>query len=126
MDGLIFIALITILIVVYNLYNGYVIYNHKAAVLPGTAKQNVKLGKYDHVLDVRMKEAWEYNHFINAISIPLHQISLETLIQHSISLKDSILIYSDSNVCAKRAYTKLKALSFEKVSFLLGTYTNLM
>ena len=126
MNGLVLIAVLTILIVLYNLYNGYVIYNHPAAVLPGTAKQNVQKGQYKYILDVRMKDAWEYNHFPDAISIPLHQISLETLAQHSIRPEDSLLIYSDSNVCAKRAYAKLKKLSFDKVSFLLGTYTNLL
>lgn len=126
MNVLVFIAVTTIMIVLYNLYNGYVIYHHKGAVLPGTAKQNVQHEKYNHILDVRMKDAWEYNHFPDAISIPLHQISLDTLAQHSIAPKDSILIYSDSNVCAKRAYEKLKDLSFDKTSFLLGTYTNLL
>ena len=126
MNGLVLVAILTILIVLYNLYNGYIIYNHPSAVLPGTAKQNVRKNQYKYILDVRMKEAWEYNHFPEAISIPLHQISSETLAQHSIRPEDSILIYSNSNVCAKRAYTKLKKLSYEKVSFLLGTYTNLL
>ena len=126
MNGLIIIAVLTILIVLYNLYNGYTIFHHEAAVLPGTAKQNVQQDKYDYILDVRMKEAWKHHHFPEAVSIPLHQISLETLAQESISPEHSILIYSNSNVCAKRAYTKLKKLSYDKVSFLLGTYMNLL
>lgn len=126
MNGLVLIAIITVLIVLYNLYTGYVIFHHKDAVLPGTAKQKVQSGTYDHILDIRSKEAWEQSHYPEAISIPLHKISLETLAENSIQLKDSVLIYSDSNVCAKRAYTKMKALSFEKVSFLLGTYMNLL
>lgn len=126
MNGLALIAVLTICIVLYNLYMSFIIYNHEAAVLPGTAKENVSSKKYTHILDVRMKEAWEQSHYPDAISIPLYLISSTTLMEKGIQQKDSILIYSDSNVCAYRAYKKLKKLSFESVSFLLGSYINLI
>ena len=126
MNGLIWIAILTILIVLYNLYMSFIIYNHEMAVLPGTAKEQVQSGKYKHILDVRMKDAWEQNHFPDAISIPLYKISMKTLDENSIEPDDTILIYSDSNVCAYRAYKKLKKLSFENVYFLLGSYINLI
>ena len=51
---------------------------------------------------------------------------MKTLDENSIEPDDTILIYSDSNVCAYRAYKKLKKLSFENVYFLLGSYINLI
>lgn len=126
MNGLSWIAILTILIVLYNLYMSFIIYNHEVAILPGTAKKLVQSGTYDHILDVRMKEAWEQNHFPGAIWIPLHQISMKTLAENGIQPNETILIYSDSNVCAYHVYKKLKKLSFEKVYFLLGSYINLI
>jgi len=126
MNGLVFIAIVTISIVLYNLYMSFVIYNHEVAILPGTAKELVKSGKYTHILDVRMKAAWEHSHYPDAVSIPLHQISQKTLVENAIQPNDTILIYSDSNICAYRAYKKLKKLSFIKVYYLLGSYINLI
>jgi rhodanese-related sulfurtransferase len=126
MNGLSWIAILTILIVLYNLYMSIIIYNHEVAILPGSAKKQVQSGTYDHILDVRMKDAWEQNHFPDAISIPLHQISMKTLAENEIQSNETILIYSDSNVCAYRAYKKLKKLSFVKVYYLLGSYINLI
>ena len=126
MNGLVFIAIVTISIVLYNLYMSFVIYNHEVAILPGTAKEQVQSGKYTHILDVRMKTGWEHNHFPDAISIPLHKISMKTLAENNIKPNETILIYSDSNICAYRAYKKLKKLSFVKVYYLLGSYINII
>lgn len=104
----------------------FIIYNHEMAVLPGTAKEQVQSGKYKHILDVRMKDAWEQSHYPDAVSIPLHKISMKILTENSIEPNDTILIYSDSNICAHRAYKKLKKLFFEKVHYLLGSYINLI
>ena len=126
MNGLSWIAILTILVVLYNLYMSFIIYNHEVAILPGSAKILVQSGTYDHILDVRMKEAWEQSHFQDAVWIPLHQISPKTLAENEIQSNETILIYSDSNVCAYRAYKKLKKLSFVKVYYLLGSYINLI
>jgi len=119
MNGLSCIAILTILVVLYNLYMSFIIYNHEVAILPGSAKKQVQSETYDHILDVRMKDAWEQNHFPDAISIPLHQISMKTLAENEIQSNETILIYSDSNVCAYRAYKKLKKLLFVLVLEIL-------
>ncbi len=106
---------------------GFLFYNISSplAIYPGEAKQELRRGKFDAVVDVRTKTEWDLGHYPLAVHIPIQDI--EVILPQRIPDKSSkILFYCNTSTRARMGAERAKALGYLNVRYLVGTHTNLL
>jgi len=122
------ITILTILSVILLIVLGAFLYYNLSsplAMYPGDAKDLLKKGKFDHVVDVRTDAEWNMGHYPLAIHIPLKQVS-QLLPQRIPEKKARILFYCNTSTRARMAAETAEKLGYTHVNYLVGIYTNIL
>jgi rhodanese-related sulfurtransferase len=95
------------------------------AMYPDEAKELLRKGKFDHVVDVRTDAEWSTGHYPLAIHIPLKQVA--NLLPQRIPNKNAnILFYCNSSTRARMAAETAQNAGYKHIRYLVGLYTNLL
>ena len=105
-------------------FGAYWYFQHRTMIAPETAKNNLRAGKYDHVVDVRTQEEWDAGHLPNTISIPIGIFVTE--LPKRIPNKDArILFVCKRGIRAKGVAEMAKQLGYSNVQAMSGNYAEL-
>lgn len=115
---LLILIVVLAIMLVYNM-------SSPLAMYPGEAKQQLKEGKFDAVIDVRTDAEWNMGHYPLAIHIPVKDISI-ALPQRVPDKKSNILIYCNTSTRARIAAEKAQQMGYSNVHYLIGTHMNIM
>ncbi len=89
------------------------------------ARQNIKDGKYDYIVDVRTQKEWDEDHLENTISIPIGNLVAE--LPEKIPDRDSrILFVCKKGVRASGVITIANKLGYHNVQAMIGNYRELI
>ena len=122
------LSLLNIVLVLLLLIAGAFLYYNLSsplAMYPGDAKDLLKKGKFDHVVDVRTDGEWNLGHYPLAIHIPLKQVA-QLLPQRIPNKKARILFYCNTSTRSRMAAETAQAGGYTNVRYLVGLYTNIL
>jgi rhodanese-related sulfurtransferase len=121
------IFLTVLLVVLLVIGGGFLYYNVSSplAMYPGEAKDMLKKGRFDHVVDVRTDAEWNMGHFPLAIHIPLKEIAVK-LPRQIPEKKARILFYCNTSTRSRMAAETAEKLGYTHVNYLVGIYTNIL
>lgn len=114
-------ALLLATIAVFLYYN----MNSPLAMYPADAKDALKKGQFDAVVDVRTDAEWNMGRYPLAIHIPTKQLG-ELLGQRIPDKKAKILFYCNTSTRARMAAEEAQKMGYTNIRYLLGTHKNLM
>lgn len=116
---------ITVLSVIFISVIVYLIYNQQAdEISAAEARQNLKEGKYDYIVDVRTKQEWDEGHLPNTISIPIGNLVAE--LPEKIPDKNAhILFVCKKGVRASGVVTIAHKLGYKNVQAMIGNFKEL-
>lgn len=100
-------------------------YNGDQLISSQDAKNHIKKGDIQHVIDVRTPTEHHLGHFEGSKHIPVHLLSKSELKNSGISKSDSILVYCNTGQRARFAAEKMKRLGYTRVQYIAGSYTSL-
>lgn len=120
-------AILVFLLILILILGGFLYYNMSSplAMRPEEAKQLLKDGKFDHVVDVRTDMEWNRGHFPLAIHIPTDKLK-ESLPQRIPDKSAKILFYCNTSTRARIAAETAQAMGYTNVRYLLGTHVNIL
>lgn len=116
---------ISILTIIFLCVIGYLFLDkNQDEILPTEARDNVKQGKYDYIVDVRTKREWDEGHLPNTISIPIEELVSE--LPNKIPNKDArILFVCKKGVRASGVVTIAHKLGYNNVQAMIGNFKDL-
>lgn len=116
---------ISILTIIFLCVIGYLFLDkNQDEILPTEARDNVKQGKYDYIVDVRTKREWDEGHLPNTISIPIGELVSE--LPNKIPNKDArILFVCKKGVRASGVVTIAHKLGYNNVQAMIGNFKDL-
>jgi len=88
------------------------------------AKRKIKTNDIEYIIDVRSQTEWNIGHYPGAFHIPVTELKKEKMPKNSID--KGILVYCNTGQRARRAAETLKALGYNKVYYIAGTYSSIM
>lgn len=115
----IYIILIVIIIYVITL-----VYNKSNEITPEMAKNNIKYGKYDYIVDVRTKKEWDEDHLKNTINIPIGDFVSE-LPKRIPDKNTRILFICKKGIRASAVIVIAHKLGYKNVESMIGNYKEL-
>ena len=120
-------VVIVVLTVIFLVLLAVLYYNTQSplAMYPEEAKQKLKKGEFDAVVDVRTKAEWDLGRFPLAIHIPKAQIQ-EALPQRIPDKATRILFDCNTSTRSRIAAEAAQKLGYNNVRYLIGTHKNLM
>jgi rhodanese-related sulfurtransferase len=120
-------VVIVFLTVIFLVLLAVLYYNTQSplAMYPEEAKQKLKKGEFDAVVDVRTKAEWDLGHYPLAIHIPTAQLQ-EALPQRIPDKATRILFYCNTSTRSRMAAEAAQKLGYNNVRYLIGTHKNLM
>ena len=118
---------LTLLLSIFILLIAFILYNTSSplAIYPEEAKEKLKDGQYDAVVDVRTDTEWNTGHYPLAIHVPTKDIST-VLPQRIPDRKAKILFYCNTSTRARMAAEQAEKMGYANIQYLVGTHTNLM
>jgi len=119
--------LVILLVLLLIIAGAFLYYNLSSplAMYPDEAKDMLKRGRFDHVVDVRTDAEWNLGHFPLAIHIPLKEVAAK-LPQQLPDKKARILFYCNTSTRARMAAETAEKLGYTHVNYLVGIYTNIL
>ena len=119
-------AYISLLSVVLLSVIVYLAYNQQPdEITPEEARENIKAGYYDFIVDVRTKREWDESHLDNTISIPIGNLVAE--LPEKIPDKNTrILFVCKKGVRASGVVTIAHKLGYKNVQAMIGNYKELI
>jgi rhodanese-related sulfurtransferase len=100
------------------------IYTRNPSRTPQEARERIRAGKYDVVIDVRTPDEWAQGHHSNAISIPIGEFV--TKLPETVPNKDArILIVCRKGIRSKAAALMAKDLGYTHVEWVAGLHNGL-
>ena len=78
----------------------------------------------EYIIDVRSQTEWNLGHYPGALHIPVTELKKEKMPKNSID--KGILVYCNTGQRARLAAEKLKALGYNKVYYIAGTYSSII
>jgi rhodanese-related sulfurtransferase len=116
---------ITVLSVIFIGVIIHLIYSqHSDEISPSEARENIKNGLYDHIVDVRTKQEWDEGHLPNTISIPIGNLVSE--LPEKIPDKNArILFVCKKGVRASGVVTIAHKLGYKNVQAMIGNFKQL-
>lgn len=79
-------------------------------------------GKIRVVIDVRTSTEFNMGHYPGAINVPVNRIQDASMLHLA---RDGVLVYCNTGQRARYAAQKLRALGFQNVYYIAGTYHSL-
>ena len=108
-----------IFVIVYISINTY-----SDEITPQEARENVKAGYYNYIVDVRTKQEWDEGHLPNTISIPIGNLVSE--LPERIPDKNArILFVCKKGVRASGVVTIAHKLGYKNVQAMIGNFKEL-
>jgi phage shock protein E len=95
------------------------------AMYPEEAKEALKKGEFDAVVDVRTDAEWNMGRYPLAIHIPVKELSQE-LGKRIPDKKTKILLYCNTSTRARMGAEEAVRLGYTNVRYLLGTHKNIV
>jgi rhodanese-related sulfurtransferase len=95
------------------------------AMYPNEAKDKLKKGDFDAVVDVRTKAEWDLGRFPLAIHIPTAELQ-QVLPQRIPDKSSRILFYCNTSTRSRIAAEAAQKLGYSNVRYLIGTHRNLL
>ncbi len=89
------------------------------------ARQNIKDGKYDYIVDVRTQKEWDEDHLENTVSIPIGNLVAE-LPEKIPDRNARILFVCKKGVRASGVVTIANKLGYHNVQAMIGNYRELI
>jgi len=109
------VALVLIFMYFYSMFgSGLVSARH--------ANELLASGKIRVVIDVRTSTEFNMGHYPGAINVPVSRIQDASMLHLA---RDGVLVYCNTGQRARYAAQKLRALGFENVYYIAGTYHSL-
>jgi rhodanese-related sulfurtransferase len=120
-------ALLAFLLVITLILSAFLYYNLSSplAMYPAEAKQLLKEGKFDAVVDVRTDAEWSLGRFPLAIHIPVNKLALN-LPQRIPDKASKILFYCNTSTRARVAAEEAQKMGYTNIRYLVGTHKNIM
>lgn len=95
--------------------------NKSVEITPKEARENIKSGLYDYIIDVRTDEEWLEDHLPNSIHIPIGTIVTE--LPKNISDKNArILFVCKKGIRASAVTVIANKLGYKNVQSMSGSY----
>ena len=88
------------------------------------AKRKIKMNDIEYIIDVRSQTEWNLGHYPGALHIPVTELKKEKMPKNSID--KGILVYCNTGQRARLAAETLKALGYNKVYYIAGTYSSII
>lgn len=116
---------IIILSIIFVCVVNYITYIKKDdEISPQEARENIKDGKYDYIVDVRTKQEWSESHIPNTISIPIGNFVAE--LPEKIPDKNArILFVCKKGIRASGVVTIAHKLGYNNVQAMIGNFKEL-
>jgi phage shock protein E len=116
---------ITLLSVIFISVIVYLAYSQQSNEISSQeARENVKTGKYNFIVDVRTKQEWDEEHLPNTISIPIGNLVAE--LPEKIPNKNArILFVCKKGVRASGVVTIAHKLGYKNVQAMIGNFKQL-
>ena len=89
------------------------------------SSSKAKRTPFDKIIDVRSDLEWNAGHHPDAIHIPVSSLTPAVAKRH-LGKKDSILVYCNTGQRARRAAEVLASYGYTNVSYIAGSYTELL
>jgi phage shock protein E len=89
------------------------------------ARENVKRGLYDYIVDVRTQQEWDEGHLENVINIPIGELVAE-LPQKIPNKNASILFVCKKGIRASGVVVIAHKLGYTNVQSMIGNYKELV
>jgi len=120
-------GLLAALLLLIVILGAFLYYNLSSplAMYPGEAKQLLKEGKFDAVVDVRTDAEWNMGRFPLAIHIPTAKLS-QDLPQRIPDKTSRILFYCNTSTRARMAAEEAQKMGYTNIRYLVGTHKNIM
>jgi rhodanese-related sulfurtransferase len=90
-------------------------------ITPDVARENVRLGKYDYIVDVRTKKEWDEGHLPNVINIPIGELVSE-LPKQIPDTNARILFVCKKGIRASGVVTIAHKLGYSNVQAMIGNF----
>ena len=116
-----FLLVLTLILIAFLYYN----LSSPLAMYPAEAKQLLKEGKFDAVVDVRSDAEWNMGRFPLAIHIPVNKLAQE-LPQRIPDKNSKILFYCNTSTRARMAAEEAHRMGYANIRYLVGTHKNIM
>ncbi len=114
------LSVVLLSVIVYLAYN-----QQPDEITAQQARQNVKEGKYDFIVDVRTQKEWDEGHLPNTISIPIG--NLVTELPERIPDKNArILFVCKKGIRASAVVVIAHKLGYKNVQSMVGNYKELI
>jgi len=115
---------ITLLIIIF-ISVVYFSYKNPYEITSEEARENVKKGLYDYIVDVRTKKEWDEEHLPNIISIPIGDFVAE-LPQKIPDKNARILFVCKKGIRASGVVVIANKLGYNNVQAMIGNYKELI
>jgi rhodanese-related sulfurtransferase len=115
---------ITLLIIIF-ISVVYFSYKNPYEITSEEARENVKKGLYDYIVDVRTKKEWDEEHLPNIISIPIGDFVAE-LPQKIPDKNARILFVCKKGIRASGVVVIANKLGYNNVQAMIGNYKELV
>lgn len=109
----------------YSLFAGlryYALTGHEL-IKPYKARQMIKKGQINHIIDVRTQFEYKMGHYKGAINIPITSFSRRKV--NKLDKEDGVLVYCNTGQRARRGAELLRSYGFQKVYYIEGTYKSI-
>ena len=114
---------ITILIIIF-ISVLYISYRNPYEITAEEARENIKQGLYDYIVDVRTKKEWDEGHLPNTISIPIGDLVAE--LPERIPDKNArILFVCKKGIRASGVVVIAHKLGYTNVQAMIGNFKEL-
>lgn len=115
------VALISILLIVFVAY----VYatSSPLKISSEEARQRLRRGEVDVVLDVRTDPEWALGHYSGAVHIPAGDLVQQA--PELISKSARIVVYCNTGQRARRAAEQLERMGYKDVRYITGSYWTL-
>ena len=117
-------ALLVVAIVILGVFLWYNLAS-PLAMWPGEAKEKLKKGEFDAVVDVRTDAEWKLGHFPLSIHIPTARLATD-LPQRIPDKSARILFYCNTSTRSRIAAETAQSLGYQNVRYLVGTHSNIL
>lgn len=120
-------GLVMILLILIIILGAFLYYNLSSplAMYPAEAKQLLKDGKFDAVVDVRTDAEWNMGRYPLAIHIPVNKLS-QDLPQRIPDKNSKILFYCNTSTRARVGAEEAQKMGYGNVRYLVGTHKNIL
>jgi rhodanese-related sulfurtransferase len=121
---LFFIGCILLILLILCIRYWMLGYFYKTEVTAQEAKENIKNGKYDYIVDVRTEQEWYKDHLSNTISIPIGSLVSE-LPKKIPNRSARILFICKKGIRASAVVVIAHKLGYQNVQSMIGNYKEL-